>query len=63
MTPPTRLARLAAMRAGGYAARHGHPLSVCPFNANGSPDERVLALAFARAYLRHADAGRIDYDT
>jgi hypothetical protein len=37
------------------AARRGRPVTACPYNANGTPEQRRLALAFVRAYLAETD--------
>ena len=46
--------RMRAIRLGRLAAGRGSPVTACPYNANGTPAERVLALLFVREYQRHA---------
>lgn len=50
-----------ARRIAVEAARRGRPLTACPWPANGTPDERRLALAFVRAWLAETDDAT-DYD-
>lgn len=52
---PTQPDRDRAHRLGTLAAKAGRGLGgACPYNANGTGDERVLAAVFVRAYI---DAG------
>jgi hypothetical protein len=54
------LARAEAM--GRIAARGRCGIESCPYEANGSPDERVLAGRFVRAYVAAGGAVSVDYD-
>jgi hypothetical protein len=47
---------------GRVAAKGGLSVQSCPYEANGSPNDRVLAARFVRAYLRHGGAVAVDYD-
>ncbi|MEU6858835.1 hypothetical protein AB0B28_08180 [Glycomyces sp. NPDC046736] len=50
-----------ARRVAVEAARRGRPIETCPYNANGTPDQRRLALAFVREYLDHV-GDDVEYD-
>lgn len=44
---------------GAFAAGHGRPLTGCPFNAAGTPRERMLAAAWVRGFFhRRPDAAQ-----
>lgn len=48
-----------AHRLGTIAGRSGRGLAgACPYEANGSPDDRVLTLVFVRAFV--AAGGKVD---
>ena len=47
---------------GRLAARTGQPVGACPYEANGGPDERVLAARFVRAYIGAGGRVSIDYE-
>lgn len=46
---------------GRLAARTGKPITVCPYEANGSPDQRVQARSFVSAYLDAGGKIPVDY--
>lgn len=48
----TQVERDRAHRLGALAAKAGRGLGgACPYNANGTPDQKGLALVFVRAYV------------
>lgn len=51
-----------ARRAGGYAARAGRPVTVCPWNPGGDARHRALASAFVRGYLHARPPAGVDHD-
>jgi hypothetical protein len=47
---------------GRIAAADGLPVNVCPYEANGDPDHRVLAVRFVRAYMKAGGKVAVDYE-
>lgn len=56
---PADLARAESL--GRIAAKNGQPVTQCPFEANGSPEQRELAIRYVRAYYR-AEPTRTEKD-
>jgi hypothetical protein len=54
------LARAEAL--GRLAARGGKSVRTCPYEANGDPDQRILAARFVRAYIGAGGQVAVDYD-
>lgn len=54
----TQVQRDRAARGGRLAAKAGKSPAHCPYDANGSPDQRVLAVVFVRAFS--AAGGKLD---
>lgn len=54
----------AARRLGKTAARLGKPVTACPYDPGGTPDEAAAARAWMNAYLhwRPPAIGAVDYD-
>ena len=48
---PSDLQLAAAARFGRRFAENGRPIEECPYDANGTPGQRVLARRFVRGYL------------
>ena len=48
---PTDAERRRVASAARVAADAGTPITVCPFDPNGTPRERILALTWVREYL------------
>lgn len=56
---PAELARAEAF--GRVAARGGCQVTSCPYEANGTPSERVLSARFVRAFLAHGGTITVDF--
>lgn len=48
---PTQVQRDRAARGGRLAAKSGKSVARCPYDANGTPHQRQLAVVFVRAYF------------
>lgn len=47
---------------GRLAARNRQSIHACPYEANGTPDDRVQAAHFIRAYLKAGGKVAVDYE-
>jgi hypothetical protein len=63
VTAPTDYELARAERLGRATAHAGRALSMatCPFDANGTDDQRVLARRFVTAYVGERPDGAVDY--
>lgn len=62
MTMPSDRMRQMATRMGRRAAEAGRPVASCPYNANGTPAQQVLARRWVHAYNGVRDPGNVSAD-